>query len=208
MKTLLCYGDSNTWGWNPATQERYDRSTRWPGVLRNTLGQGYVVLEEGLNGRTTVWDDPLGNGRNGKTYLLPCLETHRPLDLVLLMLGTNDLKARFALPACDIAKGVEMLGKMIQQSDAGYDGQPPRLLLLAPPPVLEVGEFAESFQGATAKSQQLGRYYQQVAAELGCDCFDTAEVIVSSEIDGIHLEADAHRKLGERVASLVTNLDI
>ena len=95
MKRILCYGDSNTWGYDPATQERFDRATRWTGVLRTTLGDGYEILEEGLNGRTTVWDDPIEGYKNGHTYLVPCLETHRPVDLVVLMLGTNDLKKRF-----------------------------------------------------------------------------------------------------------------
>jgi lysophospholipase L1-like esterase len=90
-KTILCYGDSNTWGFNPATQARYARDERWTGVLRQALGDGYWVIEEGLNGRTTVWDDPIEDYRSGKEYLLPCLRSHKPVDLVVVMLSHSRL---------------------------------------------------------------------------------------------------------------------
>ncbi len=110
MKKILCYGDSNTWGHIPVTGGRYGDDVRWTGVLQAALGEGYRVIEEGLNGRTTVHDDPIeGVYKNGKHYLIPCLESHRPLDLVIMMLGTNDLKMRFSLPPSDIARGVEAL---------------------------------------------------------------------------------------------------
>jgi lysophospholipase L1-like esterase len=92
MKAILCYGDSNTWGYDPVTKGRFPRDMRWTGVLRQSLGDDYLVIEEGLNGRTTVWDDPIEGYKNGAAYLVPCLTTHRPLDLVIIMLGTNDLK--------------------------------------------------------------------------------------------------------------------
>lgn len=92
MRHILCYGDSNTWGYTPGTGERHAPDVRWTGVLRRLLGEGWEVLEEGMNGRTTVFDNPMSQGRNGSAYLLTCLETHKPLDLVILMLGTNDLR--------------------------------------------------------------------------------------------------------------------
>src|SRR5262245_18689824 len=106
MPTVLCYGDSNTHGTPPmsdmADQGRYPADQRWTGVLRRELGAGWTMIEEGLPGRTTVHDDPIeGVHKNGRRYLLPCLESHRPLDAIVLMLGTNDLKARFSLPAED-----------------------------------------------------------------------------------------------------------
>src|SRR4030095_16419851 len=105
MKTIMCYGDSNTWGCIPLTgpepPRRYGPAQRWPGVLRRELGDGYWIVEEGLNGRTTVWDDPLGPFRSGKELLAPCLMTHEPIDLVVVMLGTNDLKRRFGVGARD-----------------------------------------------------------------------------------------------------------
>ena len=134
MKTILCYGDSNTWGYNPSTGGRYPRDVRWPGVLRRELGDDYLVIEEGLNGRTTVWDDPIEGYKNGKEYLVPCLETHKPLDLVIILLGTNDLKVRFSVSAYDIANGAGALVQIVQKSEIGPGGRAPQVLLLAPPP--------------------------------------------------------------------------
>jgi lysophospholipase L1-like esterase len=206
MKRVLCFGDSNTWGYDPATQERFDRDTRWAGVLRNTLGEGYEIIEEGLNGRTTVWEDPIEGYKNGYAYLIPCLETHRPLDLVIIMLGTNDLKMRFSLPPSDIARGAGVLVKATQQSEAGRAGKPPKILLIAPPPVARLGEFGEMFAGAEEKSKKLGGWYRQIAAELDCAFLDAGGVIVSSDLDGIHFETPEHRKLGLAVARQVQAL--
>ncbi|MBQ9959278.1 MAG: acylhydrolase, partial [Oscillospiraceae bacterium] len=98
-KRILCYGDSNTWGYIGGVGERFGRDVRWTGRLQTLLGSDYTVIEEGLNSRTTVWDDPVEMHKNGYTYLMPCLQTHRPLDLVIIMLGTNDLERRFHVPA-------------------------------------------------------------------------------------------------------------
>jgi lysophospholipase L1-like esterase len=203
IKTILCYGDSNTWGWNPATQDRYARDERWPGVLRQELGEGYLVIEEGLNGRTTVWDDPIEGYKNGKEYLIPCLETHRPVGLVVIMLGTNDLKARFSLPACDVASGAGVLVDVVLKSGAGPGGSVPKVLLVAPPPLGKLSEFAEMFEGARRKSKRFSEHYQRVAKEYDCVFLDAAEAIVSSDIDGVHLELSEHRKLGQAVAEAV-----
>ena len=206
MKRILCFGDSNTWGYDPATQDRFDRDVRWPGVLRDRLGAGYEVIEEGLNGRTTVWNDPIEGYKNGRDYLIPCLETHRPLDLAIILLGTNDMKMRFSLTAFDIAQGAGVLVRDVQRSAAGRAGVAPPVLLLAPPPVAKLTYFDQMFAGAEAKSQKLGYYYRLVAEELGCAFLDTATVIRSSDLDGIHFEAEEHRKLGEAVAQEVVHL--
>ena len=209
MKTILCYGDSNTWGYNPLTKDRYNRDTRWGGVLRNTLGNEYTVIEEGLNGRTTVWDDPFdGIHKNGRTYLIPCLESHKPIDLVVVLLGTNDLKQRFGVGALDIAKGAEVLVRIIQKSDTGPDSNAPKVLLLAPPPTAEFAgtDFAEMFKGAYEKSKNFSSEFQCIADNLACDYMDTAGVIVSSKVDAIHLEAEEHSKLGKAVAVRVKEI--
>lgn len=207
MKTILCYGDSNTWGYNPDTGERFPRDERWTGVLQRDLGEDYHVIEEGLNGRTTVWKDPVeGEHLDGKAYLVPCLESHAPLDLVVIMLGTNDLKARFSVPAADIAAGAGVLVDIVQRSEAGPNETAPPVLLLAPPPVAKLTDFDAMFEGAGPKSHLLAQTYRQVAEEYECAFFDTAEVIVSSDIDGIHLELSEHRKLGKAVATLVEQL--
>ncbi|MFT3850616.1 MAG: SGNH/GDSL hydrolase family protein [Propionivibrio sp.] len=155
-RQILCFGDSNTWGYAPISAERYPRDVRWTGVMAAQLGSRFHVVEEGQNGRTTVWDDPLEGGhKNGLTYLTACLESHHPIDLVILMLGTNDLKARFALPALDIAAGGERLVQTIQHTGWGVDGKAPAILLAAPPPIDPQGDLAEMFAGAREKSVQL-----------------------------------------------------
>ena len=107
MKTILCYGDSNTWGYDPSSQQRFGPEERWTGVLQKELGMEYRIIEEGLNGRTTVWDDPIEGFKNGMSYLIPCIESHKPFDLITIMLGTNDLKIRFSVSAYDIAESVD-----------------------------------------------------------------------------------------------------
>ena len=202
-KVILCYGDSNTWGYNPATQDRYARDGRWPGVLQQELGEGYVVIAEGLNGRTTVWDDPIEEYRNGKEYLIPCLRSHMPVDLVVIMLGTNDLKARFSVPACDVAAGAGVLVDIVAKSEAGPRDGAPEVLLVTPPPFAELSEFAEMFEGGKEKSKQLSRHFRLVAGERGCALLDAGEVIASSELDGIHLDLAEQHKLGLAIAGRV-----
>ncbi len=122
------------------------------------------------------------------------------------MLGTNELKMRFSLSAYDIAEGVRVLVDIVQNSEVGRDGGPPKLLLMAPPPIAKLTEFAEMFEGAEAKSRRFTEHYRRIAEEQGCEFFDTSEVIVSSDIDGIHFEASEHQKLGKAVADLVREI--
>ena len=202
MRTVLCYGDSNTWGYEPATGKRFPEDVRWPGVLARQLGEGFRVIEEALNGRTTVRDDPVEEYKSGKDYLRPCLESHAPLDLVILALGVNDLKARFFASASDVADGAGVLVSIVQRSGAGPEGGSPAVLLIAPPPVGVLTELALMFAGAEEKSRGFSRQYRRVAQKYGCVLLDAGEVARASDRDGIHLEADEHRKLGEAVAVL------
>ena len=204
MRTILCYGDSNTWGSDPETGDRFPEDTRWPGVLRRALGDGYRVIEEGLPGRTTVREDPIeGDYKDGRAYLRPCLESHRPIDLVTLMLGTNDLKERFGSSASDIAQGAASLAEMVLRSGCGPEGGAPVVLLVAPPPVGRLTEMAQMFEGSEEKSLEFSGHYRRFAEQSGCEFLDAAEVIVSSDVDGIHLDAGEHRKLGEAVAARI-----
>jgi lysophospholipase L1-like esterase len=133
-KVVLCYGDSITWGYNPANRNRMTGNERWTGVLGNGLGNDYTVIEEGLNGKTTVWDDPLnGVYKNGLKYLIPCLDSHRPIDLCILLLGINDLKKRFSLSGVEIARGIMVLIEVIKKSETGLGGLKPKILILTPP---------------------------------------------------------------------------
>ena len=201
MKTILCYGDSNTWGSDPETGERFPEDVRWPGVLGAKLGDEYRVIEEGLSGRTTVRNDPIeGDHKNGRTYLAACLESHSPIDLITLMLGTNDLKERFGASASDIAQGAASLASIMLKSGCGPDGGAPIVVLISPPEVATLTEMAQMFEGAEEKSRQFPEHYGRFAEQYGCEFFDASRVIVSSDVDGIHLEAGEHRKLGEAVA--------
>jgi len=173
------------------------------------LGAGVRVIEEGLNGRTTVHDDPLEEGRNGRTYLLPCLLSHQPIDIVVLMLGCNDLKTRFALPAGDIADGAAQLARSIQLSGTGPDGGAPRVLLVSPPPVADLKHLPEldaKFSGAAEKVRLLPPLYERAAKALGCAYLDCQQVVKGSRIDGLHLEAADHAKLGRAIADAVRGM--
>ncbi len=205
MKTVLCYGDSNTWGYNAATESRYPYEQRWTTVLARELGPEYLVIPEGLNGRTTVWVDPIeGEYKSGKSMLLAILESHYPIDLVVLMLGTNDLKHRWGLSAWDIARGAQTLVEMIQVSTFGPDSRPPLVLLVAPPPTcVPATRFEDMFEGADEKSLRFAHFYRLVADEFGCAFLNAADYIVSSPVDGIHLEASELPKLGHAVAAKV-----
>jgi lysophospholipase L1-like esterase len=206
MKTVLCYGDSNTWGYDPATRTRYPQHVRWTGVLATRLGEEYRVVEEGLNGRTTRWDDPIEPHRNGMTYLRPCVESHRPLELVIVMLGTNDLKRRFDLSASDIAQSAAVVAETAQRFALTADGRNAKVLLVAPPAVANLTEYDQMFAGAREKSRQFSHYYRLAAGWQNVLYFDAGSVIVSSERDGIHFDADEHRKLGEALADEVLRL--
>jgi lysophospholipase L1-like esterase len=206
MKTILCYGDSNTWGYNPETKDRFSIDIRWPGKLRNILGPDYFIIEEGLNGRTTVWDDPIEGDKNGKKYLAPCLETHKPIDLVIIMLGTNDLKKGFSLTPFDIAQGMGVLVKMIQTSMSGSNQTAPEVLVLIPPPLGKLTEFAQMFLDGEEKSKELAIEYKKVIKEYKCHYIETSKIIASSDIDGLHFNKENHHKLALNISEFVRKI--
>jgi lysophospholipase L1-like esterase len=204
MPTILCYGDSNTWGLNPASGQRYERDQRWPGVLRIQLGHDYEVVEEGLQGRTTVFNDPLEDYKSGKAYLMPCLQSHAPLDLVIFLLGANDVQTRYNVSALEISLGMGVLVEMVLDSTTGPGGSAPDVLLLAPPPLGAIPEvWADSFIGGREKSRRLAEQYRRVADEYSIPFYDTAEVVTPAEHDGVHWDASEHEKLGKALARLV-----
>jgi lysophospholipase L1-like esterase len=214
MKHILCYGDSNTWGSPPAPDEaaiaslkRYGEDVRWGGILRRELGEDYRVIEEGLNGRTTAYDDPmLGEYRSGKRFLPMFLESHQPLDLVIVLLGTNDLKSHLDLSPQQSAEGAGALVDMIQTLPIFPSFHIPKTLLICPPPIARLSLFADLFVGAAEKSRQLPALYRQQAERYGCAFLDAGQIITSSDGDGIHLEASEHRKLALAVAPLVQQI--
>lgn len=209
MRSVLCYGDSNTYGQTLADRpaERFGPTERWPRVMQAALGAGWLVVEEGLSGRTTVSDDPIeGKIRNGRRYLEPCLLSHRPLDAVILMLGTNDLKARFNKPASEIAMGVRALIDDIKSLNVGRAGTP-EILLVAPPPILkDLRGWEPVFAGGYEKSLALAREYEAVADSMEVHFFDAGSVVTSTPLDGFHLDLDAHRVLGLALAEEIRNI--
>ena len=212
-RTLLCYGDSNTHGTRPHTPsgrlERFDWDERWTGVLARGLGADWQVIEEGLPSRTTVHDDPIdGRHKNGLSYLRPCLQSQLPVDVLLLMLGTNDLKARFSVTPADIASALQVLLDEIKRCNAGPNGGQPELIVMAPAPIEEVGSLGEIFVGGAAKSRELAARYRQVAEAQGVTFVDAGAIIRVSPVDGVHFEADQHRLLGEHLVGVVRGLGL
>lgn len=208
MKSVLCFGNSNTWGAVPVPDwesiARFPPEQRWTGVLQARLGSAWQVIAEGLPARTTVLDDPVdGPHFSGLTYLRPCLLSHTPLDSIVLMLGTNDLKRRFNLVAEDVAVGIDRLLKEIKHSETLLGGMG-HVLVVCPPPLKVAGVFATMFEGGDVKSLTLAPYLQEIAAAHGAKFLDAGQIIVSSDIDGIHFDRDQHRKLGEAVAAVVS----
>ena len=208
MPTVLCYGDSNTHGTPPMADldacARFGPGTRWPGVMAEALGADWTVIEEGLPGRTTVHDDPIeGAWKNGLTVLPAILDSHRPIDLVVILLGCNDLKACFSVTAADIAESCGRLVRTVQASAAGPDGAAPAVLLVSPPPVEETGVLAEMFAGGAKKSRGLAGAISAVAERTGAGFFDARTVASVDPLDGIHYSADTHRALGLAMADRV-----
>ena len=203
MKTVLCYGDSNTYGYNPEDGSRYPSNIRWTGRLGNLLGNEYKVIEEGCNGRTTVKDDPVEGWKNGRDYLKPCLNSHKPVDIVILMLGSNDLKEHFHATAEGIAADVEILVKDIIEFTKEKQGFVPEIVLISPP---EIGEgikdsvFYGSFlENAIDRSKEFPKYYKEVADRNGCIVLDAAKYIKPSVIDSLHLSPEAHEQLADAI---------
>ncbi len=203
MRSILCYGDSNTWGADPAGPDRrFPWGVRWPSVLQRELGEEYHVVEEGLGGRTTVIDDPLNPHRSGSAFLAPCLESHAPLDLVVIMLGTNDISYAWVSSGA-AADGAGVLAHLVGRSEAGPDGGSARVLLVCPPPAGPIIESADLYAGAEEKSRELPREFERVAVSLGCEWLDAGAIVTSSPLDGWHLDARAHETLGVAIGARV-----
>ena len=208
--TVVAYGDSNTYGYNPRTGLRYPEEIRWTGLLSSHLGNGYRVIEEGCNGRTTVHDDPIDGWKNGMDYLKPCLHSHKPVDIVVMMLGTNDLKSVFDLSAEQIAEGAGVLVDTIQKFTLEKYGYQPKIVLISPPEIgsgIRTSPFYGSFlEDAIDRSRQFPRYYKEVADRYGCVFFNAAEWIRPSEVDSLHLDPEAHRILAEKLSEVIKGM--
>lgn len=203
MPVVLCYGDSNTHGSMPmATMgevNRHGPGDRWPDAMAAGLGAAAQVIAEGLPGRTTVHDDPVEGGcRNGIAVLPAILHSHRPIDLLVVMLGTNDLKPRFSVSAFDIARSVERLCLAARAEGVVAD-----LMIVAPVPVLEAGSLTEIFDGAEMRQVGLADQLRAAADRIGAGFVDAGAHVIVSPVDGVHWDAASHHRFGAIMAGAV-----
>lgn len=208
IKNILCFGDSNTYGFIAGSGGRYDEHTRWTRLLQKRLGSACYVIEEGLNGRTTAFDDPDQKYKNGSEYLEMCIATHRPLDLVILMLGTNDAKERYHAGPTEIAWGMEKLVRILRNPAIYHN----HVLIISPIHISEHilnSEYCESFHGLEGreKSLRLAEEYKRIAKEYNCFFMDAADYAEADASDAIHLDAKGHAALAEGIYHKIMEMD-
>jgi lysophospholipase L1-like esterase len=210
MTQILVYGDSLSWGIIPGTRRRLMFHERWPAILEDGLvknGHPVRVIEDCLNGRRTVWDDPFKPGRNGLAGLEQRIEVNSPLTLVILMLGTNDFQSVHEHNASHSAQGIASLVRAIRRAPIESDMPIPSILVVAPPrSETPAGTMADKFAGARERASGLSEAYEAVAGEMGCAFFDAGPVITASKVDGVHLDADQHAILGKALVEPVGRL--
>lgn len=218
MKNILCFGDSNTWGFVPGAfdpktlyMKRYSIRERWPGLLRDILGEDFHIIEEGLNGRTTNVEYPDLSGRSGTSYILPCLYSHSPLDLVILNIGINDIKVIFDRSMMEISKGMAEIIDLIRSTSYGPDMQgQPQILLLSPSALTHEGYVDQNnesaFKGGMEKSLLFNDYYKKLALERDCHYVDLQSVVSYSKIDGLHYDKRGHAVVASIVASKINEI--
>lgn len=202
---ILCFGDSLTWGLDPGAGRRHGEDTRWPCVMQQALGPGVRALEEGQGGRSTVFDDPDSEvDKNGARALPVLLSTHQPLDLVILMLGANDLKPGICGDPQAAADGMERLVHLIRSHPWHASCAAPRILIVSPPHFRMTATSAPPRMGRRIEdSHRLAPLYAAIAAREACGFFDAAGVAQASDVDGVHLEAADTRAIGLGLAGLI-----
>ena len=201
---ILCFGDSLTWGFDPVKRPRIDEEKRWTGVLQTLLGDNYKIIEEGQNGRTIATDDPAEGEKNGLNYIIPCIESQSPLDLMILMLGGNDLKRKFSYCAMDIAGEMQIFLEKVQAYNRFRMNDHMKILLIAPPVMgKDAGDswLADSFhfENAVKVSSELPSWYQQLAEMYHCYFMDASLYAEVSKADGVHFDEENHGKLAKAI---------
>lgn len=208
-RRIVCFGDSNTWGFNAKTSERFPEGVRWTSLLAELLDDEFHVIEEGLSGRTSVIDDPLFEGLNGYTYIHPCLMSHAPLEIVIIMLGTNDTKERFHLTSFNIAQGIARLSHKAQNTPAGENGSFPKVLVIAPPPIgkqyIETEISKSMGRECDLKSEEMSKYLIELL-EHGIEFLDTKGLVEMNKIDFMHLDEEGHRLLAQLVFNKIKSI--
>ena len=209
---IVCLGDSNTHGYcadprdSADGSDRYDESQRWTCLLQQALGEAYLVIEEGLAGRTAVFHDPIEEGMCALDYVTPCLMSHRPVDLLIVMLGSNDLKSCYAATPLRIARGMERLIRKARATPC-WGGPEPNILLICPAPIdsrLEASGVGEIMgPGCAQKSRSLSPVYAQSARDVGCHFLDAAPYVTYNQVDYMHFTPQDHRRLAQALAQLI-----
>jgi lysophospholipase L1-like esterase len=210
MKRIVCFGDSNTWGYKAITGERYSEEERWPCLLQKMLGPGYKVEEEGLNGRTTVFDDPVEEHRNGADYIECCMDTNAPIDMLIIMLGSNDLKRHLGNTPFFIARGMELLVRKAQKSGCGRDGKAPDILVVSP---IEVGKNIADCEthhyldgSAVGSSRELKNHYAALASDCGCFFMAASDYASPCKEDALHLDTAGHKALASAFCAKIKEI--
>ena len=205
MATILCYGDSLTWGASP-NGGRFPAHCRWPEMLNELLGVQHKVINFGLPGRTTIWDDPFNEGRNGARFVQSAMEIFGPVDLLIIMLGTNDLKRYFNASAYEAAKGVEQIIKKVREPN-NHQFPSPHIIVIAPPNILSpIGEAADIFKGGVEKSRDFHQAYQKVAQQNDCIFVNAAGLLQPSVQDGVHLDTEGNNTLSATLFPIIADL--
>ncbi|MFC0015038.1 MULTISPECIES: GDSL-type esterase/lipase family protein [Allobacillus] len=206
-KRIVCFGDSNTWGLNAETMKRFPENVRWTGLLQEKLSDEYQVIEEGLPGRTSVVDDPLLEGMNGIDYIVPCIKSHAPVELLIIMLGTNDTKERFGLTAHNIAQGITRLAKKAQEAHEEIYDKALQVLVIAPPMIgshYKKTEVRKSMgDNCDIKSSELPGFLKEFVTNTNIFFLDASKEVVMNEIDYMHLDENGHKQLSELVLKKV-----
>lgn len=210
-KHILCFGDSNTHGYCSDPTDcadggnRFNENERWTCLLQKHLGDEYLVIEEGLGGRTTIFDDPYHEGLSGLDYITPCLLSHEPIDLLIIMLGTNDTKARFNANAANISVGLQRLITKAKSTNAWGNGTP-NILVVAPPHIHD--EFVDPYmgEGCIEKSRELARYYETVCKEKFCAFLDAEGIAEFNLKDHMHLTRKGHYDLAAKLYEIVMTI--
>ena len=204
-KRVLCFGDSLTWGYDPDNRVRFPEDSRWPMVMQSILGDEYTVIEEGQNGRTIATDAPAEGEKNGLKYIGPCLESHTPLDVVIIMLGSNDCKRKYAYSSMDIAGEMQIMLEKVLAYNHFRCNNGFKVILVSPPYIadsIKQSWLGDSFgyENAAKLTHELSDWYSQLANMYNCTFFDASKHVVASDSDGCHMDAENQKKLGELLA--------
>ena len=203
MKKILCYGDSNTWGCSPVDSTRFDENTRWPMVMNTILGNDFLVIEEGLNGRTVLNLSQDNYMLNGMEYANSLIKNHSPIDILVLNLGLNDVFIFEEVTINEILSGIEKIIDIVNDFQNRHCCIIPETVIMSPLKFNRHVDWADFIQLQLNKLKELPAAYKKLAQKRNCHFFDTYEYVSGSAIDGSHLDSDNHFFLGKKMAEFI-----